>query len=195
MPFRTRLAGTVTLVGTPDYGVDGAPPGYYRSVLVVRRADRAADWRDYLGRPLAINDGLSQSGWAAPQNMAAAEGARFTRVRVTGAHRASAHAVARGTADIAAIDAVTWRLFTRFLPDEAATLAVLAETEPTPGLPYITARPGLAPRLASAIGAAIDDLAAHRNDLAGLRGLVPIPEAAYLAVPTPAPLTEAETLR
>ena len=30
-PFRARLIGTVTLIGTPDYGVTGCPPGHYCS--------------------------------------------------------------------------------------------------------------------------------------------------------------------
>ena len=44
-----------------------------------------------------------------------------------------------GGADLAAIDAVSWRLAQRFLP-EAARLRVLMLTDPTPGLPYIAAR-------------------------------------------------------
>ncbi len=38
LPYRRDLHGRVKLIGTPDYGVRGCPPGYYRSVD--RRATR-----------------------------------------------------------------------------------------------------------------------------------------------------------
>ncbi|MFN7224061.1 MAG: hypothetical protein ACK4MS_08580, partial [Paracoccaceae bacterium] len=39
LPFRSRLHDHVTLIGTPDYGVEGCAPGYYRSVLIARSDD------------------------------------------------------------------------------------------------------------------------------------------------------------
>jgi hypothetical protein len=59
-------------------------------------------------------------------------------VVVSGAHAASVPLVVAGGADLAAIDAVSWRLARRFLP-EAGRLRVLMLTEPTPGLPYVAA--------------------------------------------------------
>jgi ABC-type phosphate/phosphonate transport system substrate-binding protein len=61
----------VTYVGTPDYGVEGCPPGHYRSVFVVRADDRAPKPADFDGARFAYNEALSQSGWAAPQTHAA----------------------------------------------------------------------------------------------------------------------------
>ncbi|WP_373084377.1 phosphate/phosphite/phosphonate ABC transporter substrate-binding protein [Sneathiella sp.] len=57
----------------------------------------------------------------------------------TGSHRKSIQAVADGTVDVAAIDAVSWELAKRHEP-AAATLRVIKTTNPTPGLPYISAR-------------------------------------------------------
>ena len=31
MPYRTTLHGKVQLIGTPDYGLEGCPPGFYQS--------------------------------------------------------------------------------------------------------------------------------------------------------------------
>ena len=42
-PYRTRLHGHVTLIGTPDYGLEGCPPGHYRSVIVARGDDVRTD--------------------------------------------------------------------------------------------------------------------------------------------------------
>lgn len=184
MPYRTRLHGLVTLVGTPDYGLPGAAPGHYYSVLVTRR-DEPGEVADFLGRRLAFNAPDSQSGWAAPQNHVAP--LAFTRTRPTGAHRDSAAAVAAGEADIAAIDAVTWRLLSEHLPELAAQLRVIAPTAPTPGLPLITARHRDPAPIARAFARAVAALPPEDRARLGLRGLAAIPASAYLGVPTPPP--------
>jgi ABC-type phosphate/phosphonate transport system substrate-binding protein len=186
MPYRTRLHGRVTLVATPDYGLPGVPRGWYNSVLVVRKGD-ASGVGDYRARCLAYNGQDSQSGWAAPQNHAAELGFRFTHTLHTGAHRDSALAVSQGQADIAAIDAVTWRILQAEQPDLAATLSEIARTRPTPGLPLITAAGRDPAPLARAAAAAIAGLAPADCRALGLEGLVTVAAADYLAVPTPAP--------
>jgi ABC-type phosphate/phosphonate transport system substrate-binding protein len=186
MPYRTRLHGRVTLVGTLDYGLPGAPPGHYYSVLVTR-AGAAAEVAGYRDRTLAFNGQDSQSGWAAPQNHAATLGFRFTQTLHTGAHRDSACAVAEGRADIAALDAVTWRHISRELPEVAGALQVIGHTAPTPGLPLITALGRDPAPLGRAIRRALAALpVADRMEL-GLTGWAEVPAAAYLAVPSPAP--------
>lgn len=187
-PYRTALHARVTLVGSPDYGLRGAPPGYYYSLMVVR-ADAMGVWQDFVPQRLAINAPDSQSGWAAPQNLAAAHGLRFGRLVVSGSHRETACAVAEGRADIGAVDAVTWRLIKRFRPEIALALKVITHTEPTPGLPFITARAEHAATVAEALGQAI---AATAGAPPGLRGLVSIPKETYLSVPTPPAPTATE---
>jgi hypothetical protein len=184
LPYRSRLHGKVSLIATPDYGLPGAPAGHYYSELVVAK-DASGDWTDFLDKRLAANGTDSQSGWAAPQNHAALVGRRFDSVMVTGAHRESARAVAEGRADIAAIDAVTWRLIKTHQPDVAARLRSAGRTDPTPGLPLITAPCNNAAAIALAVGHAIAALSAPDAATLGLCGLCAIPAANYLAVPTP----------
>ncbi len=183
LPFRTRLHKQVTLVGTPDYGIEGAPPGYYRSVFVVRRGD-SHDLPAYRARRFAYNDAGSQSGWAAAQTHAMSLGFRFENCLASGAHRASARMVADGRADIAALDAVSWRLMLAH-DGFAAGLEVIAASEPTPGLPLISARGRDQAQLFAAVRAGIEALDAASRRALGLRALVHIPAEAYLAVPTP----------
>ncbi len=185
LPFRTWLHRRVTLVGTPDYGIEGAPPGHYRSLFVVRRGD-SHDLPGYHCRRLAFNDAGSQSGWAAAQTHAMSLGFRFETCLHSGAHRLSARMVAEGRADIAALDAVSWRLIQahdRF----ARGLEVIAATAPTPGLPLISARRNRRARLFVAVRSAIASLDPTSRRLLGLRDLVHIPADRYLAVPTPPP--------
>lgn len=182
-PYRARLHGRVTLIGTPDYGVEGCPPGHYRSVFVTRTDDPRA-LADFDGLPLAYNEGLSQSGWAAPQNHAAALGLRLRPGLCTGGHRLSALAVAEGRADLAALDAVTWEMLRRWEP-AAAALRVVAVTDPTPGLPYIAAAGADAAATFDAVAEAIAALSPADRETLQLRGLIRIAPEAYLAVPTP----------
>lgn len=183
LPYRTRLKDCVDIVGTPDYGLPDCPPGYFFSVIVVRKDD-AALFAAYRDRTLAYNDPLSQSGWAAPQHHAEAHGFRFTQTLRTGAHMASASAVAGGCADIAAIDALTWQMICAH-DNLAAELMIIDRTPATPALPYITAQTPLVTSLFDAIAAGIDSLAEADRESLGLRGIVRIPAPAYLAMPTP----------
>jgi len=143
LPYISELADRVTLLGALDYAVDGCPPGFYRSALVVRADDPRADVADFFGAAFALNGVESQSGYGAALSHVApfAQAGRFFgRAVKTPSHAASMAAVAAGAADMAAIDAVTWRMS---LGREPATdgLRALAFTAPTPGLPFI-ARPG-----------------------------------------------------
>jgi ABC-type phosphate/phosphonate transport system substrate-binding protein len=183
-PYRARLHDRVTLVGTPDYGVEGCPPGHYRSVFVVRADDPRQTLADFDGAPFAYNEALSQSGWAAPQTHAARAGIRLPPVLKTGGHSLSAQAVAEGRADIAALDAVTHMLLLDSGPD-IARLRVIATTDPTPGLPFITAKGGPAEALFRAIEKAIPALSTQDRRTLHLKGLTRIPTDAYLAVPNP----------
>jgi len=140
LPFRARLHDKVQLVGTPDYGLPGCPPGFYNSVLLVNGQNPANTLRDLDRQTLAYNEPLSQSGWAAPYAHFRDHGIRFVAGPHTGAHAASARAVADGDADIAALDAMTWAMLQCDDPALTAQLKEVGRTTPTPGLPYITAR-------------------------------------------------------
>lgn len=185
-PFRARLHPDVTLVGTPDYGIDGCAPGEYCSYFVARRDDRRRDLAAFDGVDLAYNDALSQSGWAAPQHYATVQGLRFPAGAQTGGHRLTVQAVASGRAALGAIDAVTWRHLQRMEP-ATQDLHVIAQTAPTPGLPLITHKAGPAKQLFAAVTDAIALLPDADRAILGLRGLVAIPASAYLSVPNPPP--------
>ncbi len=185
MPFRTRLHGKVALIGTPDYGLRDCPSGHYCSVLVAHQDDPRSDITQFDGAPLAYNEAVSQSGWAAPQNHAARLGLTLRPTLKTGGHRLSLHAVAEGRAPLAALDALTWELL---CDDDPATRAVkvVGRTDPTPGLPFIAATGTHQPLLFDVIATAIAAMSAEDRAITRMRGLVAIPADAYLAVPTPA---------
>ncbi|WP_426034550.1 phosphate/phosphite/phosphonate ABC transporter substrate-binding protein [Cypionkella sp. TWP1-2-1b2] len=185
-PFRAKLHDHVTLIGTPDYGLPGCPPGHYTSVFVARHDDPRSTLAAYSHTSFAYNEDLSQSGWAAPQNHASARGLHFPPSLQTGGHRLSALAVAESRADLAAIDALTWELLRQYEPFAAHLKEIACTEPPTPVLPYITAKTNDAAVFFRVTAAAIAGLSAADQATLHLKGLIAIPASAYLAVPTPA---------
>jgi ABC-type phosphate/phosphonate transport system substrate-binding protein len=184
-PFRAKLHGHVTLIGTPDYGLPGCPPGYYTSVYVARQTDARQTLAEFSGAKFAYNEPMSQSGWAAPQNHATSIGLHLPPTVESGGHRLSAIAVAEGRADIAALDALTWELLCQY-DSFATSLKEIARTSPpTPALPFITAKGADADLYFHVVPAAIAALSPDDKAILHLKGLVRIPVETYLAVPTP----------
>lgn len=181
MPFRKRLAGKVTLVATPVYDIADVPPGHYHSVIVCRRDDPRRTIRDFRDATMACNDKLSQSGWTAPQLHLSSAGVRPRRVVQTGAHAASAAAVAEGHADLAGIDVLTWRMIERFDP-LVRDLRVIDRTPDTPALPFITAAGRDPGPVRSALSAALAGLSGKDRARLGYTAITVIPKADYLAM-------------
>ncbi len=180
-PYKDHLHGKVRLVGTPDYGLTDCPPGHYHSLVVARADDPRNSLSDYATGRFAFNDPGSQSGWAA---LAAEAPDVLTGPKVlTGGHRDSVHAVQTNLADFAAIDAVTLRHLTA--ASEATDLKVIHGTAPRPGLPLITSRSQTPDLIRDAVTAAIAGLTGSDRERLGLKGLVDIPDEAYLALPDP----------
>lgn len=186
LPYRSCLHGTVTLVGTPDYGLPGCAPGEYYSVFLTRADDPRSTLSEFEGARYAVNSATSQSGWAGPILYARDQGVRFGENLRSRAHMASAQAVADGVADIAGIDAVSWHFIQAEQGFDGA-LKVIDQTPPTPGLPYITALDRDPAPIHTAIAEAITALSDDDRTELCLKGLAQIPAEAYLAVPAPAP--------
>jgi ABC-type phosphate/phosphonate transport system substrate-binding protein len=114
------------------------------------------------------------------------KGIEFRHFVQTGGHMESAVAVAVGRADTAAIDALTWVLITEYEP-WAPALREVERTAPTPGLPYITSTSRDPTQICRAVEKAIPSLSNADRNVLHLRGVVQIPEQAYLDIPTPPP--------
>lgn len=184
MPYRTWLHDKVELVGTPDYGLTNCPPGFYRSALVVRLDDPREELLGFRTSTFAYNQSFSQSGYAAPFWHLEAHSYWFENRLYTEQHLESARAVALGRADIASLDAVSWRLIQTYEPF-ASNLRVLEWTAPTPGLPLITAKGNDPAVIFTAVERAITQLQDKDRDLLGILGLVFIPKEDYLTLLNP----------
>jgi ABC-type phosphate/phosphonate transport system substrate-binding protein len=140
-PLAKSFADDVRLVASPCYIVPGCSGATYRSAIVVRCDDAAQDLIDLRDRRCTINESNSNSGMNLLRAAIAplAGGMRFFEsVVVSGAHRQSAHWVAGGEADVAALDCVSWAHIQRVDPAIASKLRVLCWTASSPSLPFIT---------------------------------------------------------
>ena len=140
-PAAGTLRGELRIVATPHYAAPGCAGLRYSSLVVVRASSRATVLDALRGTVCAFNARDSQSGYNAFRAAVAplAKGRSFFAATVeTGSHAASIEAVRDGRADVCAVDCVTWALLARHRPVSLSGLAVLARTEPTPGLPFVT---------------------------------------------------------
>ncbi len=177
MPYRMKLWQTLTVIGSPVSSLN-CPEGYYFSVFVKRSSDLRMQLEDFAGAVLAVNDMCSQSGWAAAQAALVKADVTIAQTVETGAHWASAEAVATGRADLAALDAVTWSMIRKW--DQCAdNLEVLTKTNPTPALPFVTGYPEHGNLLFKALKSSISKLSAEDRDALGLCEVIQLPESAY----------------
>jgi ABC-type phosphate/phosphonate transport system substrate-binding protein len=191
MPFVSGHCGQARIVARPDYGLPGAEGGFYQSMIVARVDDADVEAATNMGGPgavlaqrgrcVAVNEWASFSGHVALRAYlarlcdGAVRDAFFGTYVISGSHLGSARMVARGVADIAAIDAVGWAMLQTHEPQTAARLTVLDMTAPAPALPFITA-----PRFATlrrALAAALAAAAEVSPPIAGLPRAVAPAEA------------------
>ncbi|HYZ25348.1 MAG TPA: PhnD/SsuA/transferrin family substrate-binding protein [Geminicoccaceae bacterium] len=183
------FAGALRPLATPCHGVPGCAGPSYSSIVVVAEDSQARSLDDLRGGVCAINSRHSHSGMNALRALIAplSRGGRFFRaVRVSGAHSASIGMVARGEADVAAIDCVVHALLARHRPAALERTRPLARTPSAVAPPFVTpARAGddRARRLRAALVRAFDDpaLAAAREDLL-LAGIEIVPISVYVRI-------------
>lgn len=130
------------VLALPDYAAPGCVAAMHSSIVVARIDDARGSLDDFRGGRAAINDRQSNTGmnlFRATVAPIAGRVAFFADVIETGSHRASVVAVGEGRADIAAIDCVTYAALSRFEPGLTAPLRIVAESPPSPTLPFVTA--------------------------------------------------------
>lgn len=184
LPYRAHAHANTHRIGTCDYGLPDTPPGHYFSHFVVRADDPRDTPAAFAHARLAVNEADSHSGWGAAWTYAQTHGFAFTNARLTGAHSASAHAIANGHADIAAIDAISWRMIQRY-DTTARHLRIIGRTATSPGQTLITAKSNDPAPLRAATAQALTALPSAYQDTLMLRDLTDLPDAAYHDLPLP----------
>lgn len=172
-PLTGRWSDRLHYLATPRYAAPGCEGSSYCSFIVVPAESAAQCVEDLRGARCSINSRISHSGFNALRAHVAAvsrDGRFFGSIRVSGGHAESLNEIARGEADVAAIDCVTYELLRRCRPRTVAATRVVGRTVRAPGLPYVTrldAAPELRERLAAGLLRAFADpsLASARAEL------------------------------
>ena len=146
-PLQTIYSRQYAMLGVPRYDAPGcdAPEiqgPSHRAFFLVRSDDPVQDLNGLRGRVFACNSPHSNSGMNLPRRtLAPLAGGRpfFSRVVWTGTHPASMQRVQSGEADAAAIDNLTYAFHADYRPAALVGLRVLAETVPSPAIPFVTA--------------------------------------------------------
>jgi ABC-type phosphate/phosphonate transport system substrate-binding protein len=176
-PYVTRLKDAVALIAAPIYAFPGCDGAWHRSYIIRRASDPRRGLSEFRGAIAGLNACDSNTGMNLFRAALApiAGGAPFFRaIAVTGSHEASVAAVADGRADLAAIDCVSFALLARGRPELIERVAVVAESPPSPGLPFIAnARleaSTIAAVRAALLGALADPSLADARATLGLKG-------------------------
>ena len=142
-PLQTIFSGQYELLGVPTYDAPGCVGPTHCAFVLVREDSRFHKLEDLRGSVFAVNSWHSNSGMNLPRALFAqkAGGKPFFRSVVeTGGHPPSMERVVAGEADAASIDCVTFAFFQDYRPSAVAPLRILAETPPSPAIPFVTSR-------------------------------------------------------
>ncbi len=129
-------------LAVPVYRAAGCEGPTYSSFIVVPETSSAARPGDLRGGRAVVNEPLSHSGAVALRHFFAPRAKRgrfFGHVAVSGTHLRSLSMLARGEADVAAIDCVTHALVALHRPSALARTRILASTEGVGAPPFVTA--------------------------------------------------------
>ena len=141
LPYVGFLEGSVRIFAFPQYSVAGCGEATYSSVIVVQGNLPGEDLSEFAGATVAVNGPHSQSGYTALMMELERRGLPipfFARARISGSHSASIRLLAEGSADIAAIDCISFAHFQRDAGPDVARVRVIGQTPAAPAPPYIT---------------------------------------------------------
>lgn len=136
--FATRRRGTLRLVGTPDYSLPGCALGHHTSFIVVHARSAARGLSDLRGARVAVNELESTTGLLLEDAVATLGDAPFfAETVISGSHRRSVALVALGSADVAAIDCISYAHIARASPEMVSQIRVIGRTGAVPCLPFV----------------------------------------------------------
>jgi ABC-type phosphate/phosphonate transport system substrate-binding protein len=142
-PLLLGLQTQLEMLASPHYDCVGCEGARYSSYIVARADDPRRTLVDYYQSCVAINDVQSNSGYNLLAAAVAELGARnpfFKNHVVSGSHLQSLLAVKRQSADLAAVDCVSFTQLKRAHLINPADYQILAHTSQAGALPWVCSK-------------------------------------------------------
>jgi ABC-type phosphate/phosphonate transport system substrate-binding protein len=185
-PLETVFEGQAIRLGAPVYDAPGCDGPTHRAFFLVREDGPAQSLADLKGGVFLLNSLVSNSGMNLPRRALSEIAGRkpfFREIIETGGHPASLDRLLRGEGDVASIDCVTYAFWRLYRPEAAARVRILAETPPSPSIPFVTSvatPPNIVAMLHTALHKLGNDprYAAVRAGLL-ITGIEDVPDTAY----------------
>jgi ABC-type phosphate/phosphonate transport system substrate-binding protein len=140
-PLQTLYKDQHQLLARPCYDAAGCTGSTHSAFILVPEHSPARTVHNLRGKRFALNSLHSNSGMNLPRRMIAelAKGQPFFgEVIETGGHGASLKLLIAGGADCASIDCMTVAFAQDYQPELMAGLRILAQTPPSPSIPFVT---------------------------------------------------------
>ena len=182
--------GTGRLSYLASYVLDDetVPAGMYNSVILTRQPKSLAS---ILAAPQTLSAAISEpdsfSGRFALYSVFSPEftAPPFKAEHYTGDHLETVRAIAGGTAEIGAVDCLSWHIIRRAYPDMASAIHIAGRSAAFPGPPLVCSasiRPQIKADLLEAMLAAFDDdNISQQMRRIGITGITRLGETAYRA--------------
>lgn len=185
-PLETIYRGQAIRLAAPCYAARGCDGPTHCGLFIVPAASKAQTVEELKGGTFLLNSRHSNSGMNLPRRrLAELAGGKpfFSQVIETGSQPGNLDRIAKGEGDVTAVDCVTYAFWSRHRPEAARATRVLAESPPSPAIPFVTSS-ATRPETVAALRAALRALAREPRFAAVRAGLllkdiVEIPDARY----------------
>ncbi|MBI1777091.1 MAG: PhnD/SsuA/transferrin family substrate-binding protein [Proteobacteria bacterium] len=188
-PLETIFRGQAARLGTPCYDAPGCIGPTHCGVFVIPMRSSADKLSDLRGGTFLLNSRHSNSGMNLPRRaLADIAGGRpfFGRIVETGSQPGNLDRIAREEADATCVDCVTYAFWCRYRSEAASRTRILAQTPPSPAIPFVTSA-ATSPETVAVLRQALRRLVSEEQFAAERAGLlvtdiVDVPEERYRAL-------------
>lgn len=140
-PLETIYAGQAIKLGTPCYDAMGCDGPSHCGFFIVSKDSPFSTLKDLAGARFLLNNRHSNSGMNLPRRALAeiAQGQSFfAEVIETGSQPGNLDRIVEGNGDVTSVDCVTFAFWSRYRPEAAKRIRVLARTQQSPAIPFVT---------------------------------------------------------
>jgi|GEM_PF-221229 len=186
-PYLKKWQKSHAVTCVPKFDIDGCQGINYRSWFIKKKTDDKKKLEEFQNTRVAINSWTSNSGMNVLRfaiSKLNTDKRFFSAVCLTGSHYQSALSVANGTAEIAAVDAVTFYFLCQSHPEIVTEIEIFDQSVLTPGLPFIQPRDSelAAKEITSALNLALNQYLISHKDRLKISSFIEVDESRYMEI-------------